>query len=71
MHSDLHQQGGDTPIDTVVRAATGHQQILTLYTKEVVESLHILQYTIQRSQAVKSFSDAVKWSSSKMTVKIS
>ena len=29
-----HRQGGDTPI-----AATGH---LTLYTKEGVESLHIL-----------------------------
>ena len=41
-------QGGDTPIDTVVRAATGliGESILTLYTKEGVESLRILPYTI-------------------------
>ena len=49
-------QGGDTPIDAVVTAATG---ILTPYTKEVVESQHILPYTIRsklcaHSQAVNS-----------------
>ena len=40
-------QGGDTPIDAVVRAATGLiSGFLTPYTKEGVESLHILPYTI-------------------------
>ena len=45
---DLSKQGGDTPIDAVVRAATGLMQILTPYTKEGVESLRILPdpYTI-------------------------
>ena len=42
-------QGGDTPIDAVVRAATGLiSEILTPYTKERLESLHIIPYTIYR-----------------------
>ena len=71
-------QGGVTPKDSIVTAVTAH---LDLYTKEGVESLHILPYTsvnvhiVINSQwlkfnAVKGQSPKISVISSQMLVKV-